>query len=129
MEQNVQTADAKTVDDWLARKEILLVDVRETSEYEKEHIAGALLMPLSTFDPELFPVIPGVKLVLHCAIGKRSEAVGKMLLNEGHPAVLHLEGGLHAWKTGGFDTETPFLPPCPPTVAGNPAQPCDPLIQ
>ena len=113
MDHTVQTADAKTVNTWLENKEILLIDVRETSEFEKEHIPGALLMPLSAFDPELFPIIPGTKLVLHCAIGKRSEAVGKMLLNEGHTAVLNLKGGLHAWKAAGFDTEEPYIAPSP----------------
>lgn len=110
MEHFVQNADAQTVNKWLEHKEILLIDVRETSEFEKEHIPGALLMPLSAFDPALFPALTGVKLVLHCAVGKRSEAVGKMLLNEGHTCILHLEGGLHAWKAAGFETEVPYHP-------------------
>ena len=83
----VVSADAKTVKEWYDRNEIVLIDVRETSEFDQEHIAGALLLPMSSFDPEIFPVIPGKKVVLHCAIGKRSEAAGKMLLNEGYPSV------------------------------------------
>ena len=39
--------------------EILLVDVRETKEYDLEHIAGALLMPLSEFEPSVFPARRG----------------------------------------------------------------------
>jgi len=113
MEHSVQNVDAQTVSQWLEQKEILLIDVREPAEFEKEHIPGALLMPLSAFDPELFPSLPSVKLVLHCAIGKRSEAVGKMLLNEGHKCILHLEGGLHAWKSAGLETEEAFHPAPP----------------
>ncbi len=111
MAKSVQSADAKTVKEWYDRNEILLVDVRETSEFELEHIAGALLLPMSKFDPEIFPVIPGKKVVLHCAIGKRSEAAGKMLLGEGHPGAIHLTGGLDAWKAAGFPTEVQILPP------------------
>ena len=111
MTKTVQSADAKTVKEWYDRNEILLVDVRETSEFELEHIAGALLLPMSKFDPEIFPVIPGKKVVLHCAIGKRSEAAGKMLLGEGHPGAIHLTGGLDAWKAAGFPTEVQILPP------------------
>lgn len=107
----VQSADAKTVKEWYDRNEILLVDVRETSEFEVEHIPGALLLPLSIFDPEIFPTLPGKKIVIHCAVGKRSEAAGKMLLNEGHPGAIHMTGGLDAWKAAGYATEVQILPP------------------
>jgi len=107
----VQPADVRQIKDWLDRNEILLVDVRETSEYEAEHIAGALLLPLSGFDAEVFPTLPGKKLVLHCAVGKRSEAAGRMLLNEGHAEVLHMTGGMDAWKAAGYATEIQLLPP------------------
>lgn len=107
----VQSADAQQVGDWLEQNEILLVDVRETSEYEVEHIAGALLLPLSSFDPEFFPSLPDKKVVLHCAVGKRSEAAGKMLIKEGHSDVVHLTGGIEAWKAAGFATEFQILPP------------------
>ncbi len=108
---NVKSVDVATVKSWLDRNEIVLVDVRETKEFEVEHIAGALLLPLSSFDPEVFPTLPGKRLVLHCAIGKRSEAAGKMLINEGHENVVHMEGGLGAWKAEGFATEVQILPP------------------
>jgi len=101
----VQAEDVRQIKDWLDRNEIMLVDVRETSEYEQEHIAGALLLPLSSFDPEFFPKLPGKKVVLHCAVGKRSEAAGKMLLNEGHSDVIHMTGGIEAWTAAGFATE------------------------
>lgn len=107
----VQNADVAQVKAWLDRNEILLVDVRETSEYEKEHIAGAVLLPLSSFEPEMFPSLPGKKVVLHCAVGKRSEAAGKMLLNEGYPTITHMTGGLADWKAAGYATEVQILPP------------------
>ena len=114
----VVSIDAPTVEKWLREDNAVLVDVRETSEFDQEHIPGALLQPMSVFDPELFPSVPGKKIVLHCAVGKRSEAAGKMLLNEGHTNVLHMAGGIQAWKDAGFDTEEQFIPPAPePTIA------------
>lgn len=107
----VQDADVAQVKAWLDRNEILLVDVRETSEYEKEHIAGSVLLPLSSFEPDMFPSLPGKKVVLHCAVGKRSEAAGKMLLNEGYPTITHMTGGLAEWKAAGYATEVQILPP------------------
>ena len=93
------------VKEWVANKEVLLVDVRETNEFEAEHIAGSLLLPLSHFDAEAFPKIPGARIVVQCGIGKRSEAARKMLVKAGHVNVLNMAGGLAAWKEAGFETE------------------------
>ncbi len=114
----VVPADPRQIAEWLEADEILLVDVREPSEYEVEHIAGALLLPLSSFEADLFPTLPGKKLVLHCAVGKRSEAAGKMLLNEGHTGVIHMTGGMDAWKAAGLATEVQLTAPGEPTTPG-----------
>ncbi|MCB1358711.1 MAG: HigA family addiction module antidote protein [Maritimibacter sp.] len=94
-----------TVAEWLDAGEVVLVDVRETKEYDLEHIAGALLMPLSSLEADLFPAVTDKPLVLHCAIGKRSAAAARMLLKAGHQKVLHMEGGLTAWKAAGLPIE------------------------
>ncbi len=107
-------ADAKTVLTWLEAGDIVLVDVRETAEYEQEHIPGAVLCPMSVFDAELFPVIPGKRVVLHCAVGKRSAAAAKQLLSEGYDTVTNLEGGIKAWKAAGCPTEVQLTPPDEP---------------
>ncbi len=106
--------DAKTVSDWLDGQQAVLVDVRETSEYEQEHIPGSVLVPLSVFDPDLFPWITGKKLVFHCAVGKRSAAAAKQLMKTGHPPLYNLEGGIQAWKEAGLVTEIQFIPPALP---------------
>ena len=104
-EEFIQAADVVQVKEWLDRKDILLVDVRETHEFEEEHISGAMLMPLSHFEPETFPSLPGVRVVVHCGIGKRSEAARKMLAKQGHLQVINMTGGLVAWKEAGFEVE------------------------
>ncbi|MEE9389329.1 MAG: HigA family addiction module antitoxin [Paracoccaceae bacterium] len=123
---DVQSASAAQVKEWVERNDVLLVDVRETSEYEKEHIAGALLLPLSSFEPEMFPTLAGKTVVLHCAIGKRSAAAGKMLLKEGHKDVIHLTGGIEAWKAAGFPTEVQIEPVAAPARAAEPVFLCPP---
>jgi len=59
-------------------------------------------------------------------VGKRSEAAGKMLLSEGHENVIHMTGGLKAWKAAGLEVDEPYVPhPAPeevvPLVAANDA--------
>lgn len=105
----------ETVAQWLDEGEVMLVDVRETKEYDLEHIAGALLLPLSELDADLFPAVSGKRIVLHCAIGKRSAAAGRMLLKAGHD-VLHMEGGLTDWKAAGLPIEEAIVAPQPEKV-------------
>ncbi len=107
----------QAISDWLDAGEIVLVDVRETKEYDREHIAGALLLPLSELDVDVFPVLADKPLVLHCAIGKRSEAAAKMLLKAGYNRVLHMEGGLTAWKEAGLPIEEAIVEPAPTPAA------------
>ena len=95
----------ETVAKWLSSGEALLIDVRETSEFEQEHIPGAMLVPLSMLDPETFPRINIKKLVLHCAIGDRSAAAAKMLAKAGHIPPVNMAGGIKAWREAGLETE------------------------
>jgi addiction module HigA family antidote len=122
-EAKVIGVDVSTVHSWLAKDEVVLVDVRETSEFDQEHIPGAMLLPMSVFDPELFPKSMGKKVVLHCAVGKRSEAAGKMLANEGYEGAIHMTGGIQEWKAAGYATEVQFVPhPGPQDIAPGTAQ-------
>lgn len=97
--------DVDTVKKWFDGDEVLLVDVRETSEFDQEHIPGARLMPLSVFDPTMFPVLTEKKVVIHCAVGRRSETAGKRLIAAGLENVMHMTGGIHDWKERGYATE------------------------
>jgi len=114
VESLIVEAEPETVAKWMANGEALLIDVRETSEYEQEHIPGSMLVPLSAIDPDSFPRITIKKLVLHCAIGKRSAAAAKQLIQAGHTPPINLKGGLKAWREAGLETEIYDLPPAPP---------------
>jgi len=97
----VTDATPEQVNAWLVSGEILLVDVREANEYAFERIHGALLYPLSTFDPKALPT-EGRKLVLHCGSGKRSMMAAHKLQAAGHDHLTHLAGGIQAWKAAGL---------------------------
>lgn len=97
----VQTTPAE-LRDGLASGEVVLIDVRETHEYAAERIPGALLYPLSTFDPAAVPVVAGKKLVMQCAAGGRSMRAAQALVAHGVGEVHNLDGGINAWKTHGL---------------------------
>jgi rhodanese-related sulfurtransferase len=83
---------------------IVLVDVREPSEYAAERIEGALLFPLSTFDPAALPASDGRPLVFHCAGGVRSAQAVVRCQEAGLSCDSHVAGGILAWKKAGLPT-------------------------
>ncbi len=87
----------------LVNKRIVLIDVREPQEYGAERIHGALLYPLSTFDPAFLPADGDRPVVFHCAGGMRSMQAATRKLAMGGKAA-HMKGGINAWKATGLAT-------------------------
>jgi rhodanese-related sulfurtransferase len=90
---------------WLEDKSVFLIDVREPHEFERERIAGAFLVPMSRFDADTFPHMPGLKTVLVSEQGPRSLALVERLADNGFGEVYGLEGGLAAWRAAGFELD------------------------
>ncbi len=88
----------------LDAREILLIDVREPAEFAAEKIAGAVNVPLSTFDPAALPDAGGKTIVLQCAGGKRSALAVEQCRKADQAIDTHLAGGLAAWKAAGLPT-------------------------
>ena len=92
------------VRDALKAGRIVLVDVREPAEHAAEHIQGARLAPLSTFDPAALPDAGGRPIVFHCGSGKRSALAVERCIAAGLGIDSHLAGGILAWKQAGLPT-------------------------
>jgi rhodanese-related sulfurtransferase len=107
---DIPAEDPEAVRSALERGEVVLIDVREPSEYASQRIAGALLFPLSTFDPHKLPV-GGRPVILCCGSGKRSRAAFEMCRRVGASVRSHLAGGLGAWIGAGL----PVLETAPDT--------------
>ncbi len=93
-----------TIKEDLVAGKILLVDVREPTEFANERIRGAMNYPLSTFDPAAVPVGIGRRIVFQCGSGMRSRKALDQFL-EAHPEVgeaAHLAGGISGWKAAGY---------------------------
>lgn len=97
-------ADARTVDAWRQAGDAVLIDVRETEEYEYEHIPGALLLPLTYLDPAVFPPIGDKRLVVLCQSGRRSVTACKLLHAAGFTDLVNLTDGMNAWGEAGLET-------------------------
>ena len=91
------------------------IDPRRPEHYAKEHVAGAISLPLARMEAEAPVVLRGYDLFLvydtdlEDTIGK---AASKRLMEIGFDDVYTLEGGLKAWKREGFEVE-PRAEPAP----------------
>ena len=106
MTGSLREIDAATLKSWLDQDRARLVDVREPDEFAHEHISGAMSAPLSRFETAAPPPTNGKTLVLQCASGARSTRAAEILLRRGAAEVIHLKGGIAAWKQAGYKTES-----------------------
>lgn len=88
---------------WLddpARAKPLLLDVREGWEYERCHLDGAMLLPMSGIQTRLGELDPNRETVVICHHGVRSLHVARFLEANGFSNVVNLTGGVDAWAKG-----------------------------
>jgi len=80
------------------RRDLLLIDVRGQDELHEGYIEGSTLMPV-------WDIIKGAQrppknkaILLICAVGGRSLALGQLMSRNGWNEVYNLKGGISAWK-------------------------------
>lgn len=103
--QQLHEMSPSAIHEALQHDRIVLVDVREPAEYAAERIHGALLFPLSSFDPHALPT-EGRTVVLYCGSGRRSVTAVQRCLAAGIPVNTHIRGGIMAWKHAHLPTVT-----------------------
>ncbi|MGL4241757.1 MAG: rhodanese-like domain-containing protein [Beijerinckiaceae bacterium] len=101
----VRHLDLDEVRAGLADGSMLVVDVREPHEYAMGRIPGAMLLPLSAFDPDRIPVDAGKRIVFSCAAGVRSMQALAIAQAAGLDLVEHYRGGFKEWAMMGEDVE------------------------
>lgn len=105
--------DPKTVADGLKTGRFHLIDIRETDEYAREHISGAVSLPLSRVEQADVKLEAGRTVVFHCKSGMRTEANCAKLAARVDGDALILEGGLDAWKKAGLPVKDNAKAPLP----------------
>jgi rhodanese-related sulfurtransferase len=75
----------------------LLLDVRETNEWEAGHAPQAVHLPLGLLSPTAPQLTGATQVVVVCRSGRRSAAAVAALLQHGIDAV-NLDGGMQAWR-------------------------------
>jgi len=94
--------DVHTAFQWMQSGMADMLDVREVHEYAVEKIEGADFFPLSQFDADKIQQPTDKKLIIFCAVGKRSIDAGERLIKSGHTVAYSMQGGLIAWDDAGY---------------------------
>jgi rhodanese-related sulfurtransferase len=101
----VQDLTPEDVSKGMADGRYLLVDVREPNEVAVEAYPGAVVVSLSSFDPQDIPDPQGKQVVFACRSGKRSVTASLAAQAAGLAYDKHLAGGMLAWKAAGLPTK------------------------
>lgn len=105
--------DPQTLADGLRSGKFHLIDIREADEFAREHIAGAVSIPLSQVEQADVKIEAGRTAVFHCKSGMRTEANCARLASRIDGDALLLDGGLDAWKKAGLPVRDNAKAPLP----------------
>jgi len=110
IKSQVQEVDPAQVSEHLGNG-IVLVDVRESTEWDAGHIPGAKHVPRAYLESRIESTIGADRdqeIVLYCASGQRSALAANTLTDElGYSNVKSMTGGITLWKDRGYKVEVP----------------------
>lgn len=93
---NLEMIPAKRMDNYIGRKDCMIIDLREPEEYAKGHIKGAVNIPFDEMERSV-PVKRNITYVLYCERGASSLMAAKHLAMEGY-RVKTVTGGILAYR-------------------------------
>lgn len=80
-------------------QEVIILDVREQSEYDSGHIPGAVLLPVGSIDEETAAAVIPEKdstVLVYCRSGNRSKTASSTLAGLGYTNIYEF-GGINTW--------------------------------
>ena len=86
-----------------SRRGLLLIDVRQKSEWDEGHIPGAIHFEAGRVAWEDLPFPHDRPLAIQCSSGNRSMSVSSVLHRRGYRHVIQVEGGIRKWEKNGFE--------------------------
>ena len=82
----------------------LLVDVREESEFAKDHLPGAIHLGKGVIERDIEARVPDLnaEMILYCGGGFRSALAADNLQKMGYTNVISMDGGIRGWREKNF---------------------------
>lgn len=85
-------------------EKFLLVDVREESEFARDHLPGSVHLGKGVIERDIEEKVPDVNapMILYCGGGYRSALAADNLQKMGYKNVYSMDGGIRGWREKGF---------------------------
>jgi rhodanese-related sulfurtransferase len=85
-------------------EKLFLIDVREESEFAKDHLPGATHLGKGIIERDIEEKVPDInaELILYCGGGYRSALAADNLQKMGYQNVLSMDGGIREWREKGY---------------------------
>ncbi len=96
---DVTVSQAKTMID--CDSSLVVLDVRNQSEYDSGHIRNAKLIPVHELESRLDELDLNCEILVYCRSGGRSRMASEILANNSFLCVYNMLGGLIAWTDEG----------------------------
>lgn len=87
---------------YTANNTINLLDARKESEYNSQHLVGAMNFPLDFINQHMSMVDRDKQYYIHCAGGFRSVIMASILKSRGYNKVINIKGGFKALSNTGL---------------------------
>ncbi|HKI11432.1 MAG TPA: rhodanese-like domain-containing protein [Candidatus Acidoferrum sp.] len=90
-----------------AGEKLVLIDVREESEWGRGHLPGAVHLGRGIIERDIEQRVPdtNTKLILYCGGGFRSALSADNLQKMGYSNVESMDGGWKGWLEAGYPTQ------------------------
>ena len=82
----------------------MLIDVREESEFDKDHLPGAVHICRGIIERDIELRVPDLNtpMVLYCGGGFRSALAADNLQRMGYTNVISMDGGIREWRENNY---------------------------
>lgn len=104
--ETVTTINPETISRYIGNDAYVVLDVRKPSEFESEHIKGAVNIQLSEIADRLHELDHNKQYIVHCAAGYRSMMAASIMKAAGYDNFVNVQNGWSGIKKTDLPTES-----------------------
>ncbi|MFX1327691.1 MAG: rhodanese-like domain-containing protein [Promethearchaeota archaeon] len=85
--------------------DLIVLDVRDQSEFDVNHICNSTLIPLAELESRLneLELYNETGIIVYCRTGGRSASASQILVNNGFTKIYNMDGGITEWISAGYE--------------------------
>ena len=104
---SIESISPKEASAMSTEQKAVIIDVREDSEWNEQHIPGAIHIPLGQLNERLSELkqYKDSPVITQCRSGGRSAKAFDVLKTAGFSKVYNMDGGIIAWDKAGLKTQ------------------------